>query len=164
MKFALFLLLAPSAFAQDFDLLIRDGRIVDGTGNASFIGDLAILNGKISGLGNLPQAKAKRTIDAKGLIVAPGFIDIHNHSDYTLIADGSAQSMIRQGVTSMIFGEGGSAAPVGGKQDQKPRDVTWTDLRGYFARLLKQGISTNIGTYVGPTFVVRLLVRPPPPR
>lgn len=142
-------LCAASAFAQEYDLLIRSGRLVDGTGSASFIGDLAILNGRLAALGNLPGAKAKRTIDATGLVVSPGFIDIHNHSDYTLIADGTAQSMIRQGVTSMIFGEGGSAAPAGGKQEQRPSDITWTDFRGYFARLLKQGISTNIGTYVG---------------
>ena len=66
-----------------------------------------------------------------GLMVAPGFIDIHNHSDYSLLADGNAESMIRQGVTSMIFGEGGSAAPLGGKQETLASD--WTDLQGYFA-------------------------------
>ena len=123
-------LFASSAHAQDYDLLIQNGRIVDGAGNASFVGDLAILNGKVAALGNLPGAKAKRRIDATGLVVSPGFIDIHNHSDYTLVADGNAQSMIRQGVTSMIFGEGGSAAPVGGKQDLKPGDVTWSDFKG----------------------------------
>ena len=142
-------LFTPDARAQDYDLLIHNGRIVDGAGNASFMGDVAILNGRIAALGNLPGAKAKRTLDATGLVVSPGFIDLHNHSDYTLVADGNAQSMIRQGVTSMIFGEGGSAAPVGGKQDPKPGYVTWTDFKGYFARLQKQGISTNIGTYVG---------------
>ncbi len=140
---------APGAVAQEYDVLLRHGRIVDGAGNASFLGDVAILNGRIAALGNLPGAKAKRVIDATGLVVAPGFIDLHNHSDYSLVADGNAQSMIRQGVTSMIFGEGGSAAPVGGNQDLKPGDVTWTDFKGYFGRLLQQGISTNIGTYVG---------------
>ncbi|MCU1326370.1 MAG: dan 2 [Bryobacterales bacterium] len=150
MKLALLLAFcaAPIA-AQEYDLLIRNGRIVDGAGNASFIGDVAILNGRIAALGNLPGAKAKRSVDATGMVVAPGFIDIHNHSDYTLIADGTAQSMIRQGVTSMIFGEGGSAAPVGGKQDQRPREATWSDFQGYFNQLKKQGISTNVGTYVG---------------
>jgi N-acyl-D-amino-acid deacylase len=88
--------------------------------------------------------------------VAPGFIDMHNHSDYTLVVDGNAQSMIRQGVTSMILGEGGSVAPIGGKQQAGDRRVLlndapadWTDFNGYFARLLRQGISTNVGSYVG---------------
>jgi N-acyl-D-amino-acid deacylase len=147
MKFAalpalLSTLLPALATAQPYDVLIRHGRIADGTGNPSFIGDIAILHGSIAAMGNLPEARAQRVIDAAGLVVAPGFIDIHNHSDYTMIADGDAQSMIRQGVTSMILGEGGSAAPADGKQG-------WTDFQGYFALLTKQGISTNIGSYVG---------------
>lgn len=143
-------LLAP---AQDFDLLIRGGRIVDGTGNPSFLGDIGIRGNRIAAMGHLASATAKRTIDAAGLTVAPGFIDIHNHSDYTLVVDGNAQSMIRQGVTSMILGEGGSAAPVGGKQPRHKlldgTPVDWTDFNGYFARLLRQGISTNVGSYAG---------------
>jgi len=156
MRTLVFLLLAPLAFAQDFDLLIRGGRIVDGTGNPSFLGDIAIRGNRIAALGNLANAKAKRTIDASGLTVAPGFIDMHNHSDYTLLADGNAQSMIRQGVTSMVLGEGESVAPVGGKQPHVSRRVlvsggepNWTDFNGYFARLLRQGIATNVATYVG---------------
>ena len=108
--------LAVFASAQQYDLLIRHGHIADGTGNAVFTGDIAILNGKIAAMGNLPSATAKREIDATGLVVAPGFIDIHNHSDYTLVADGNAQSMIRQGVTSMIFGEGGQPRPWAGSR------------------------------------------------
>jgi len=104
-------LLLPQLHAQPFDLLIRNGRIADGTGNPSFLADIALTGGKIGAIGKLNEASAKRTIDAAGLVVAPGFIDIHNHSDDTVLADGNAQSMIRQGVTSMIFGEGGSAAP-----------------------------------------------------
>src|SRR4029453_2412702 len=72
-----------------------------------------------------------------------------NHSDDSILVDGNAESMIRQGVTSMIFGEGGSAAPVGGKQDRVPQRADWTDFQGYFAKVLKQGVSTNIGSYVG---------------
>src|SRR5262249_17410776 len=90
-----------------------------------------------------------RVIDAAGLAVAPGFIDIHNHSDYTVLEDGDAESMVRQGVTSMIFGEDESAAPVGGKQEKQGPRRDWKDFCGYFARLLKQGTSTNIGSYVG---------------
>ncbi|HXI42948.1 MAG TPA: D-aminoacylase [Bryobacteraceae bacterium] len=150
------LLLAPLAAPQDFDLLIRGGRIVDGTGNPSFLGDVGVTGNQILAMGHLAGAKAKHTIDATGLTVAPGFIDMHNHSDYTLVADGNAQSMIRQGVTSMILGEGESAAPIGGKQQPSAKRVLlhdapadWTDFNGYFARLLRQGISTNVGTYVG---------------
>src|SRR5215471_12267724 len=104
LRFLLAALISGIAWAQNFDVLIHHGRIADGTGNASFLGDVAILNGKVAAIGNLPGAQAKRVIDATGLVVAPGFIDIHNHSDYTLLADGDAQSMIRQGVTTMIFG------------------------------------------------------------
>jgi N-acyl-D-amino-acid deacylase len=153
---SLFLLIASSAFAQDFDLLIRGGRLVDGTGNPSFLADIGIRGDRIVALGPLAGATARRTIDAAGLTVAPGFIDMHNHSDYTILADGNAQSMIRQGVTTMVLGEGESAAPVGGKQPPASRRVLvsgaepdWTDFSGYFARLLRQGVSTNIATYVG---------------
>jgi N-acyl-D-amino-acid deacylase len=140
MKFGLLLLqLAAIASAQDFDLIIRGGRIVDGSGNPSFIGDIAIRQGKIAAMGPLAGKTAARTIDATGLTVAPGFIDIHNHSDYSMVEDGNAQSMIRQGVTSMILGEGGSAAP----------SQRWKDFNAYYGQLLKQGISTNIGSYVG---------------
>ncbi len=136
--------------AQDFDMLIRGGRIVDGAGNPSYLGDIGVRGGKIAAMGKLDGKTAARVVDAKGLTVAPGFIDIHNHSDYTVVVDGDAQSMVRQGVTSMIFGEGGSAAPVGGRQTTRDFNrAGWTDLAGYFARLLKQGISPNIGTYVG---------------
>src|SRR5690349_21570416 len=108
---AVFAALCAVACAQDYDVLIRNGKIIDGTGDPSFTGDLAIQGGKIAALRFLPNATGKRVIDAKGLVVAPGFIDIHNHSDNTLLQDGNAQSMVRQGVTSMILGEGGSAAP-----------------------------------------------------
>ena len=156
MRALFFLLLLLPAFGQDLDLLIRGGRIVDGTGNPPFLGDIGITNHRIVAMGRVGNAAARRTIDATGLTVAPGFIDIHNHSDYTLVADGDAQSMIRQGVTSMILGEGGSAAPIGGKQQPRERRVLpqdqladWSDFSGYFARLLRQGIATNVGSYVG---------------
>src|SRR5215470_557735 len=140
MKLGILLLaLGAVCTAQDFDLLIRGGRLVDGTGNPAYSGDLAIRQGKIAAMGNLAGKSAARTVDASGLVVSPGFIDIHNHSDYTIVEDGTAQSMVRQGVTSMIFGEGGSAAP----------SERWKDFNAYFKQLLQQGISTNIGSYVG---------------
>jgi N-acyl-D-amino-acid deacylase len=147
---------AAGASAQEVDILIRGGRLVDGTGNPSFLGDVAIRGDRIVAIGQLGSPAAKRVVEANGLAVAPGFVDIHNHSDYSLIADGDAQSMIRQGVTSMILGEGESAAPIGGLQSASFRRVLlegglpdWIDFAGYFARLLRQGISTNVGSYVG---------------
>lgn len=142
-------LLTVCGFAQEFDILVRNGRIVDGTGNPYSLGDIGVRQGKIAAIGRLGNRTAKRTIDAAGLIVTPGFIDIHNHSDFTILTDGNAESMIRQGVTSMIFGEGGSAAPLGGKQDEKRSGREWTDFKGYFDKVLRGGVSTNIGSYVG---------------
>ena len=120
--------------AQDFDLLIRGGTIVDGTGNPAFVGDLGIKGGRIAAMGRLAGRTAARSIDASGLTVAPGFIDIHNHSDTTIVLDGDAQSMVRQGVTSMIFGEGGSAAP----------SARWKDFRAYFAQLMQQATTNSV--------------------
>lgn len=152
---------------EHFDVVIQGGRIVDGTGNPWFFGDVGIRQGKIAAVGRLEGQTARRVIDATGLVVAPGFIDIHNHSDYAILADGNAESMVRQGVTTMILGEGGSAAPVGGKQDPSGENETWKDFNGYFARLLKEGISTNIGTYVGSsqvwTYVRGFKAGPPAP-
>ncbi|MFN9754097.1 MAG: N-acyl-D-amino-acid deacylase family protein, partial [bacterium] len=134
-----FLLLPALALAQPpYDVLIRNGRIADGTGNPTFLADVALTGGKITAIGKL-HGLAKRTIDATGMIVAPGFIDIHNHSDTSLLADGNAQSFIRQGVTTLIFGEGPSAAP--------SRD--FPRFTNYWERLLRTGISPNVGSYVG---------------
>jgi len=150
MKLLLFILgLEAAMCAQDYDVLARGGWIVDGSGNPGFAGDVAVRGGKIAAVGYLEGKTARRTIQARGMVVSPGFIDIHTHSDYTVLADGNAESMVRQGVTSMILGEGGSVAPVGGKQDRSGERETWTDFSGYFSRLLRDGVSTNIGTYVG---------------
>ncbi len=140
----IFTLIAGVAGQQPgFDLLIRSGRIVDGTGNPSFLSDIAVRDGRIVEIGMLANASAARVIDANGLVVSPGFIDIHNHSDDTILEDGDAQSMVRQGVTSMIFGEGGSAAP----------SDRWKDFSSYFAELKRRGISTNVGSYIGSSTV-----------
>ncbi len=125
--------------AAEYDLVLRNGLIVDGTGNPAFHGDVAIRDGRIAAMGWLGTVEARRVVDATNRVIAPGFIDIHNHSDETIVRDGDAQSMIRQGVTSMIFGEGRSAAP----------SRRWQDFDAYFAQLLKQGIAANIGSYVG---------------
>jgi N-acyl-D-aspartate/D-glutamate deacylase len=122
-----------------FDVLIRGGRVVDGTGNPSFMGDVAIKNGRIAAVGKLTDATAARTIDARDRVVAPGFIDIHSHADPSLLIDGGAYSAVYQGITSVILGEGPSMAP----SKQFP---TFSD---YFGKLMKQGISINAGSYVG---------------
>lgn len=151
-------LLAATALAQDYDLLIRGGRVVDGTGNPSYVADVALQGQRIVAMGKLDGKTARRVLDAKGLIVSPGFIDIHNHSDRTVLTDGDAQSMVRQGVTSMIFGEGGSEAP----SKQFPR------FADYWKALLGKGVSTNIGSYVGSsevyTFVRGHKAGPPTPQ
>jgi N-acyl-D-amino-acid deacylase len=133
------LLVSLLAATPSFDLLVRGGRIADGTGNPSFLGDVGIRDGHIAAVGKLAGATATRTIDATGLVVAPGFVDMHNHSDATLLVDGDGQSMIRQGVTTVVLGEGGSAAP----------SQEFPDFAHYFARLLEKGTSLNVGSYVG---------------
>ena len=144
-----------------YDLLIVHGHILDGTGSPWFEGSVAIKDGKIVDVGRLNNATASRVIDAAGLVVAPGFIDLHSHSDYTLLVDGRAQSKIRQGVTTEIIGESASAGPILGpavpdfdngtapltQKDGLKRD--WTTLGEYFARAERQGISVNVASYVG---------------
>jgi len=138
-----------------YDILIRGGMIVDGTGNPWFQGDLAIKGGRIAAMGKLASdAAATRVIDARGLVVAPGFIDIHSHSDLTLFEDGDAQSKIRQGVTTEILGEETSGGPSQGKRPPRVASYhgttrTWTTLGGYLEALQSQGISVNAASYVG---------------
>src|SRR5690348_1791352 len=140
-----------------YDLLIVHGHIIDGSGSPWFDGSLAVKDGTIADVGRLPDASAKQVIDAAGLVVAPGFIDLHSHSDFDLLVDGSAQSKIRQGVTTEILGESDSAGPVlglaapGFDKSLKPLGITrdWATLGEYFARLERQGTSVNVGSYVG---------------
>src|SRR5215204_1960529 len=116
--FLALLLFIPTATttAQEslYDVVIRNGKIVDGTGNPWYFGNVAIKGDKIEALGRI-KAKGKREIDAKGLIVAPGFIDMHSHSDFTILEDGNAQSKIRQGVTTEVLGESTSPGPYQGQ-------------------------------------------------
>ena len=145
--------------AERFDLLIANGHVVDGSGRAAFVGDVAIRGEEIVQVGRLEAQRhdASRVIDATGLTVSPGFIDIHGHSDYTLLVDGTAQSKVRQGVTTEILGEAPSAGPIKGKAtldlSQYGLEVKWRTLGEYFARLQKGGISVNVGSYVGATQV-----------
>jgi N-acyl-D-amino-acid deacylase len=137
-----------------FDLIIRNGHILDGTGNPWFHGEVAIRGDRIVAVGRVPPGTAKREIDAKGLIVAPGFIDMHSHSDYVLLEDGRAESKIRQGVTTEVLGEGRSAGPYKGnlpphRARVNGQEVSWTTLAGYFDVVEKSGVSVNIASYVG---------------
>ena len=134
-----------------YDVLITGGSVIDGDGTPPIRADIAIRDGHIARIGDLASATALRRIDATGLTVTPGFIDIHNHSDYTILLDPKAESMIRQGVTTMVLGESRSAGPV--KPGTGARDdgvtVDWTTLGGYFGRLERQHVATNIASYVG---------------
>jgi len=136
-----------------YDVVIRNGKIVDGTGNPWYYGDVAIKGDKIAAIGRI-AATGKREIDAKGLIVAPGFIDMHSHSDFTILEDGNAQSKIRQGVTTEVLGESSSAGPYQGKLPAKSMRIgdmnaKWTTLGGYFDLVDRAGVSTNIVSHVG---------------
>ncbi|MBI3823449.1 MAG: D-aminoacylase, partial [Planctomycetes bacterium] len=152
LRLALFLslLVAVPASAQDYDLVIRNGKIVDGTGSPWFHADIAIKADRIAALGKV-AGKGKREIDAKGLIVAPGFIDMHSHSDFTILEDGRAMSKITQGVTTEVLGESSSPGPYQGKltPPRIGKHPQWTTLGGYFAVVDKAGVSTNVVSFVG---------------
>ncbi|MBI4584520.1 MAG: D-aminoacylase [Planctomycetes bacterium] len=144
----------PQPLPATYDLIIRNGRIVDGTGNPWFHGDVAIEGERIAALGHLLDASARREIDARGLVVAPGFIDMHSHSDWTLFEDGKAESKIRQGVTTEVLGEGDSGGPFKGKLAARSvvvrgERLEWTTLGGYLDALERSGISVNAASYAG---------------
>jgi len=146
-----------TADAESYDVIIRGGHILDGTGNPWYAADIGIRGDKIAAIGKLDNATAKQTIDAVGKIVAPGFIDMLGQSETSLLIDNRSLSKLSQGITSEITGEGGSAAPQDDKTltpmkpllDHFHLTVDWTDLSGYFARLEKTGTPLNLGTYVG---------------
>src|SRR5262249_38565297 len=157
------LLLAPlSGLGQEYDILIRKGRVVDGTGNPWICADVGVTGDRITLLGRAPaNATARRVIDAKGLVVAPGFIDMLEQSEWNLLIDNQAFSKLTQGITTGITGEGGSIAPQNERTLPDRRDflqhyhltVDWRDLEGYFRRLERQGAGINLGTFVGATQV-----------
>jgi N-acyl-D-aspartate/D-glutamate deacylase len=137
-----------------YDLLLVNGRIVDGTGNPWFRGDVAIKGDRIVAVGRMSHSAAARTIDARDLVVAPGFIDMHSHSDYLLLEDGLAQSKIRQGVTTEVLGEGRSVAPNKGRLPPRRmmvggKELSWDSLGGYYHAMEKAGVAVNVASYVG---------------
>src|SRR5215469_10596541 len=149
-----FFLLAvlPAAAQTSYDVIIRNGRVIDGSGNPWYSADVAIQGDRIVAIGKLDRATAKRVIDASGLVVSPGFIDMLGQSEFSLLVDNRAISKLSQGITTEITGEGGSIAP----QDKLTLDalvpsiepyhlkVDWTDLDGYFRRLETKGTPLNL--------------------
>jgi N-acyl-D-amino-acid deacylase len=150
-----------------YDVVIANGKIVDGSGNPWSYGNVAIENGRIARIGKFDPTLGKRVIDAKGMVVSPGFIDLHTHTDVSVLADGNAESKVRQGVTLDVIGESQTVAPLKGgvleeyREEAKRRsgvDVDWTTLDGYFRRLGKSGTSINIASSVSPQQVRKVVV------
>jgi len=162
------LALSPLGHAADtaFDFVITNGHIVDGTGSPWYSGDVGIRDGRIAAIGNLSAAPRKRTLDAAGRVVAPGFIDMLGQSETTILVDPRLPSKIFQGITTEITGEGGSAAPLTKAVLDADRpvyahykiDVDWHTFREYFARLEKRGMGINLASYVGATQVRRVVL------
>lgn len=143
---------AQAASTPSYDVVIRHGQVIDGTGSPPFAADIAIRHGRIVAIGELGHAGAMRVIDARGMVVTPGFIDMLDQSGRNLLVDGHAPSKIFQGVTTLITGEGQSVAPLNDTviEEEAARTApTWRTLGGYFDRLQKHGIAVNFGTYVG---------------
>ncbi len=146
-----------SAASTPYDVIIRNGRLIDGSGNPWVSGDVGIRGDRIAAIGNLGGAPAKRTIDATGLVVSPGFIDMLGQSEMALLIDNRSLSKLSQGITTEITGEGMSAGPqyantiaaLQPELDQYHLKIDWSTLSDYFARLRKVGTPLNIGTYVG---------------
>lgn len=161
------LLFVASLSAQTYDVLIRNGRVVDGSGNPWFHADVGVIGDRIAFIGKASNdVRAKQTIDAKGLVVAPGFIDMLGWSDISVLIDKRAPSKVMQGITTEVTGEGWSVAPLNqrlideDKEFQQRFNLTydWKTLDEYFRRLEKQGIGVNLATFVGATQVRRMVI------
>ena len=153
----LLLLLSGCSDAVHYDVLIRNGRIIDGAGSPSFTGDIGINADTIAAVGRMKKATGEMVIDAGGMAVAPGFINMLSWAVESLIEDGRSQSDIRQGVTLEILGEGDSWGPLNEKmkadlkaqQGDVKYDIEWTTLGEYLGFLEKRGVSTNVASFVG---------------
>ncbi len=159
--------LAVPLAAQEFDYLIRNGRVIDGSGNPWVYADVGIIGDRIVFMGNAdPSLLAKRTIDAKGLIVAPGFIDMLGQSEINLLIDKQAVSKLTQGITTEITGEGDTVSPTNDVLNREHADYfqhfgitpDWYSLEEYFQRLTRQGSAINLGTYVGAAQVRHMVI------
>lgn len=164
-----------STIAPKYDLLIKNGLVIDGSGSPGYIADVAIVGDRIVRIGNLKNSSAAREINAGGMVVAPGFIDMLGQSETYLLIDPRAMSKVMMGVTTEVTGEGESIAPVNERLIKEQEDfnrrykltVDWRTLAEYFSRLEKQGSGVNLATFVGATQVREYVVgfdnRPPTP-
>ncbi len=145
----------------EYDVILRNGTIYDGTGSTPYTGDLAIDGDRIVAVGDVSNAKGRAELDLQGLAVAPGFINMLSWAVDTLIEDGRSQSDIRQGVTLEIFGEGSSEGPLNERMKEETIklqgdikfDIEWTTLGEYLDYLVQRGISPNVASFVGATTV-----------
>ncbi|HKD04476.1 MAG TPA: D-aminoacylase [Bryobacteraceae bacterium] len=152
--------------AQSYDVIIRNGHVIDGTGSPWYAADVAVTNGHIVAIGKFDGASAKKAIDAKGMTVAPGFIDMLGQSEMSMLVNPHLPSKIYQGITTEITGEGSSAAPLTDELRKTDRagfehygiDPSWSTFREFFARLEKQGMGINLASYVGATQVRRAVI------
>ena len=161
-------LLSPLALAQSapFDVVITNGHIIDGTGSPWYSAEIGIRAGRIAAIGNLHDAARKQTIDARGQVVAPGFIDMLGQSEMTMLVNPRLPSKIFQGITTEVTGEGNSAAPLNDAMIAADRagyehlriTPDWTSFHDYFARLERQGMGINLASYVGATSVRRMVL------
>ncbi len=166
--FALILPLLVPALVQPaaaqgarYDIVIRGGTVFDGTGAPGRVADVALVADRIAAIGEVPAGSGARDVDARGLAVAPGFINMLSWSTESLLADGRSQSEIRQGVTLQIFGEGWSMGPLNDRmkkeavaeQGDLKFDITWTTLGEYLDHLVRKGISPNVASFIGATTV-----------
>ena len=158
---ALCMLFEAPAVTETYDVLIRNGTIYDGSGAPPTVGDVAINGDQIASIGSLENAKGRTEIEARGLAVAPGFINILSWATESLIEDGRSLSDIRQGVTLEVFGEGWSMGPLNeamkreavDQQGDIKFDIEWTTLNEYLEYLVQRGVSTNVASFVGATTV-----------
>lgn len=157
---AVWAVLASCSFGgPDFDLIIRGGNVYDGLGGEPYLGDVGVRDQRIVAVGNLGRQSAELEIDAAGLAVAPGFINMLSWANRSLIEDGRAMSDIKQGVTLEVMGEGTSMGPlspamkadVAARQGDIEFDVSWTTLGEYLEFLTERGVSPNVASYVGAT-------------
>ena len=145
----------------DFDVIIKGGAVYDGTGGAAISADVAIKGDHIVAVGNLATSRGRVVVEARGLAVAPGFINMLSWSTESLIVDGRSQSEIRQGVTTQIMGEGESMGPLNDRIKQRmiaeqtdiKYDIPWTGLAEYLAYLEKRGVSQNVASFIGATTI-----------
>jgi N-acyl-D-amino-acid deacylase len=161
--------------STEYDLIIRNGVIYDGSGRSPAAGDIAVNGATIGAIGNLPEARAKAELDAQGLAVAPGFINMLSWANRSLLEDGRSQSDIRQGVTLEVLGEGSSMGPLNDTMKRLMREqqgdikyaIEWTTLGEYLDHLVKRGVSCNVASFVGATTVrvheIGYVDRPPTP-